>query len=67
MLRFPMTNRNLSAIHAFTWTKNLILFQSFYANYISSIMNDVGKISNSNSVVLQWRYTNVTGIPKPST
>ena len=61
-----MTNRNLSAIHAFTWTNSSILFQSFYANNISSVVNDVGKMSNSSSVVLQWRYTNVAGIPKPS-
>ena len=61
-----MTNRNLSAIHAFTWTNSSILFQSFYANNISSVVNDVGKMSNSSSVVLQWRYTTVAGIPIPS-
>jgi hypothetical protein len=30
-MRFPLTKTDKSIIHAFTWTKDSILFQSFYA------------------------------------
>lgn len=48
---------NISVIHAYTWSKNQVYFQTFYANSIAEVQKEIGIASQSPKLVKQWRYT----------